>query len=147
VVITKNRNSLYYYIVMLSESDLFYYVALAIVCFIFLYIIYITLNFQNNVIESFSLGGGKSRDKKEKQTKEEKLAEQLEEQINVIEDALNMKDNKKNYSDILHDIKRRSQLSVLQSIINSNGIIDEKFINYKGMIEGLDELIEFVDKE
>jgi hypothetical protein len=132
---------------MLSESDLFYYVALAIVCFIFLYIIYITLNFQNNVIESFSLGGGKSRDKKEKQTKEEKLAEQLEEQINVIEDALNMKDNKKNYSDILHDIKRRSQLSVLQSIINSNGIIDEKFINYKGMIEGLDELIEFVDKE
>jgi len=132
---------------MLSESDLFYYVALAIVCFIFLYIIYITLNFQNNVIESFSLGGGKSRDKKVKQTKEEKLAEQLEEQINVIEDALNMKDNKKNYSDILHDIKRRSQLSVLQSIINSNGIIDEKFINYKGMIEGLDELIEFVDKE
>lgn len=132
---------------MLSESDLFYYVALAIVCFIFLYIIYITLNFQNNVIESFSLGGGKSIDKKEKQTKEEKLAEQLEEQINVIEDALNMKDNKNNYSDILHDIKRLSQLSVLQSIINSNGIIDEKFINYKGMIEGLDELIEFVDKE
>ena len=132
---------------MLSESDLFYYVALAIVCFIFLYIIYITLNFQNNVIESFSLGGGKSIDKKEKQTKEEKLAEQLEEQINVIEDALNMKDNKNNYSDILHDIKRLSQLSVLQSIINSNGIIDEKFINYKGIIEGLDELIEFVDKE
>jgi uncharacterized protein (DUF1015 family) len=105
------------------------------------------LNFQNNVIESFSLGGGKSIDKKEKQTKEEKLAEQLEEQINVIEDALNMKDNKNNYSDILHDIKRLSQLSVLQSIINSNGIIDEKFINYKGIIEGLDELIEFVDKE
>jgi hypothetical protein len=48
---------------MLSESDLFYYVALAIVCIIFLYIIYITLNFQNNVIESFSLGGGKSKDK------------------------------------------------------------------------------------
>ena len=50
---------------MLSDSDLFYYVALAIVCFIVLYIIYITLNFQNNVMESFSLGG----DKKEKQTK------------------------------------------------------------------------------
>lgn len=134
---------------MLSESDLFYYVALAIVCIIFLYIIYITLNFQNNVIESFSLGGGgKSRDKKDKQTKEEKLAEQIEESINVLEDALNMKDNKNIYSDILHNIKRREQLSVLQAIINSNGPLKANvFIDMNGMFEGIDKLIEFVDKE
>ena len=132
---------------MLSESDLFYYVALAIVCIIFLYIIYITLNFQNNVIESFSLGGGKSKDKKDKQTKEEKLAEQIEENINALEDALNMKDNKNNYSDILNGMKRRAQLSILEQIRTTGVLRDTEMNNYKKFMYTLNDLIEVVDKE
>jgi len=90
---------------MLSESDLFYYVALAIVCFIVLYIIYITLNFQNNVIESFSLGGG-SKKNKEKQSKIGKIAEEFEKYITLIEDEQNISINKDAYLDLLELSKK-----------------------------------------
>jgi hypothetical protein len=129
---------------MLSESDLFYYVALAIVCFIVLYIIYITLNFQNNVMESFSLGGG-NKDKKEKQTKESKAVERLEEENQVLEDALNIKDNKKDYVDLLQETRRKIILEGLNQIVT--GGLDDKTKWTKIAIDSIDEFIEFVDKE
>lgn len=131
---------------MLSESDMFYYVALAIVCFIVLYIIYITLNFQNNVMESFSLGGGK-KDKKENKTKEERLAELLEEQNIVLEDALKIKDNKDAYIDILNEIKRKAHLERLRDLEKDDDMNKNSRAMLKLNLESIDMLISFVEKE
>jgi hypothetical protein len=131
---------------MLSESDFFYYVALAIVFFIILYIIYISLHFQNDLIESFSLGGGK-KDKKEKKTKEEKLAELLEEQNIVLEDALKIKENKDAYINILKEIRRKAHLERLKDLEKD----DDFSKNTRGMLkfnlESIDMLISFVENE
>lgn len=138
--------SLLYNRIMLSESDFFYYVALAIVCFIVLYVIYITLNFQNNIMESFSVGGGK-KDKKEKKTKEEKLAELLEEQNIVLEDSLKIKENKDAYINILNEIRRKAHLERLKDLEKD----DDFTKNNRGMLkihlESIDMLISFVEKE
>jgi len=135
---------------MLTETDIFYYIALAIVFFIIMYVIYISLHFQNNVIESFSIGGGK--DKKEKKTKESKAVETIEQQNTVLEDVLNITDNKKDYDDILTALKRKMNLTVLQLAINTSGGSDIQ--NTSGTLavlkhahDGIDELIAFVDKE
>jgi hypothetical protein len=107
---------------MLSESDLFYYVALAIVSFIVLYIIYISLQFQNNVIESFSVGGGGSKKDnkgKEKQSKIGKIAEEFENYITLIEDEQNISINKDAYLDLLELSKKYVDLlsvSITESI-------------------------------
>jgi hypothetical protein len=103
---------------MLSESDLFYYVALAIVSFIVLYIIYISLQFQNNVIESFSIGGGSKKDKKgkEKQSKIEKSVEEFENFVTLIEDELNISINKDAYKDLLEISKKYIDLMSISSI-------------------------------
>ena len=132
---------------MLSESDLFYYVALAIVCFIVLYIIYITMNFQNNVMESFSLGGGNKDN--EKKTKEEKTLDDIENQITVLEDGLKLKDNKDIYSDILNGMKRSTNLTFLSMLVKDSKMMNDKdylsFITQYNQI--LNMTIEFVDKE
>jgi hypothetical protein len=100
---------------MLSESDLFYYVALAIVSFIVLYIIYISLQFQNNVIESFSMGGG-SKKNKEKQSKIEKSVEEFENFVTLIEDELNISINKDAYKDLLEISKKYIDLMSISFI-------------------------------
>ena len=110
---------------MLTETDIFYYIALAIVFFIVMYVIYISLHFQNNVIESFSIGGGK--DKKEKKTKESKAVETIDEQNTVLEDVLNIKDNKKDYDDILVGLKRKMNLTVLQLVRKMKILYDLSF--------------------
>jgi hypothetical protein len=97
-------------------------VALAIVSFIVLYIIYISLQFQNNVIESFSVGGGGSKkDKKgkEKQSKIGKIAEEFENYITLIEDEQNISINKDAYLDLLELSKKYVDLlsvSITESI-------------------------------
>ena len=45
----------------MNETDWFYYIALAIATFVVIYIIYISLQFQNNMMEGFSMGGSKSK--------------------------------------------------------------------------------------
>ena len=135
---------------MLTETDIFYYIALAIVIFIVAYVIYISLHFQNNVIESFSIGGGK--DKKEKKTKESKAVETIEQQNTVLEDVLKITDNKKDYDDILTALKRKMNLITLQFVIQASGggDLDKLSVVLAGLKDahnGIDELIEFVDKE
>jgi hypothetical protein len=135
---------------MLTETDIFYYIALAIVFFIIMYVIYISLHFQNNVIESFSIGGGK--DKKEKKTKESKAVETIEQQNTVLEDVLNITDNKKDYDDILTALKRKINLITLQFVIHTSGASDLDKLSgalagLKHAHDGIDELIAFVDKE
>ena len=135
---------------MLTETDIFYYIALAIVIFIVAYVFYISLHFQNNVIESFSIGGGK--DKKEKKTKESKMVETIEQQNTVLEDVLNITDNKKDYDDILTALKRKMNLIALQLAINTSGSSDIQstavaLAGLKHAHDGIDELIAFVDKE
>ena len=139
---------------MLTESELFYYIGLAIVCFIIMYIMYITLHLQNNVIESFSLGGG-GKDKKEKKTKESKMVETIEQQNTLLEDVLKITDNKKDYDDILIGLKRKINLTVLNLAVNASGSSNDNdmkntavaLAGLKHAHDGIDELIEFVDKE
>ena len=139
---------------MLTETDIFYYIALAIVIFIVAYVIYISLHFQNNVIESFSLGGG-GKDKKEKKTKESKMVETIDEQNTLLEDVLKITDNKKDYDDILTALKRKLNLTVLNLAVNAAGSSNDNdmkntavaLAGLKHAHDGIDELIEFVDKE
>ena len=139
---------------MLTESELFYYIGLAIVCFIIMYIMYITLHLQNNVIESFSIGGG-GKDKKEKKTKESKAVEAIEQEITVLEDVLKITDNKKDYDDILIGLKRKINLIALGFAVNTAGSSNDNdmkmtaaaLAGLKHAHDGIDELIEFVDKE
>ena len=138
---------------MLTETDIFYYIALAIVFFIIMYVIYISLHFQNNVIESFSIGGGK--DKKEKKTKESKMVETIDEQNTLLEDVLKITDNKKDYDDILTALKRKLNLTVLNLAVNAAGSSNDNdmkntavaLAGLKHAHDGIDELIAFVDKE
>ena len=139
---------------MLTETDIFYYIALAIVIFIVAYVIYISLHFQNNVIESFSLGGG-GKDKKEKKKKESKMVETIDNQNTILEDVLKITDNKKDYDDILIGLKRRMNLIVLNLAVNASGSSNDHDIQNTALTlaglkhahDGIDELIEFVDKE
>jgi len=80
-----------------------------------LYIIYITLNFQNNVIESFSLGGG-SKKNKEKQSKIEKSVEEFEKFVTLIEDELNISIIKDAYKDLLEISKKYIDLMSISFI-------------------------------
>ena len=104
------------------------------------------MHFQNDLIESFSVGGGK-KDKKEKKTKEEKLAELLEEQNIVLEDALKIKENKDAYINILKEIRRKAHLERLKDLEKD----DELSKNTRGMLkfhlDSIDMLISFVENE
>ncbi len=138
---------------MLTQTDIFYYIALAIVIFIVAYVIYISLHFQNNFIESFSIGSvGGGKDKKEKKSKESKSVEAIEDQNTLLEDVLEITDNKKDYDDILTALKRKLNLTALQLVIQTSGGSNSDKLSVvlaelKHAHNGIDELIEFVDKE
>jgi hypothetical protein len=106
------------------------------------------LNFQNNVIESFSLGGG-SKKNKEKQSKIEKSVEEFEKFVTLIEDELNISINKDAYLDLLEISKKYIDLmsiSITELIVKDatyiyknhqivTGIKAFKDIVYSGDIE------------
>jgi len=97
-------------------------------------------------MESFSLGGGK-KDKKENKTKEERLAELLEEQNIVLEDALKIKDNKDAYIDILNEIKRKAHLERLRDLEKDDDMNKNSRAMLKLNLESIDMLISFVENE
>lgn len=126
---------------MLFESELIYYIVLAIIIFIILYIVYISLQFQNNVIEKFTLGNNK----KENKSKEEKMIKTLEQQNIALEDVLNLDINKKNYVNMLNKIKRKVNLESLNQILNKG--LDDNIKTLKDTNDSIDDLIDFIEND
>jgi hypothetical protein len=133
---------------MISETDVYYYIALAIVFVLMLYVIYISLRVQNNVIEGF-LGSDNKKDNKNK-TEVEKGIENL---INInsrMEDALKVRDNKSYYSDMLDEYQKRMNYYILIMMVSlSSGnkeVRDSDIIQLSGMIAGLKHFDDGIEK-
>lgn len=130
---------------MSSNTEIFYYISLAVIIFIVAYIIYITLHFQNNTIETFSLGG-KDKKKKEKQSDASKASEIVENEIEKLQDAIDIDVNKTDIKDILENLKEYYNIKIINNIVNNsiNGNIDGSMIEiltYKFVKESLDEMV------
>ena len=136
----------------MNETDWFYYIALAIATFVVIYIIYISLQFQNNMMEGFSIGGVK-KDKKD-ETNAEKAADTIDDKNTKLEDALKISDNKEAFMTILESMKKNLNLSVMTVILNlsnSNGS-DENISKEIGVytaglkhsLDGIEELEAFL---
>ena len=136
----------------MNETDWFYYIALAIATFVVIYIIYISLQFQNNMMEGFSIGGVK-KDKKD-ETNAEKAADTIDDKNTKLEDALKISDNKEAFMTILESMKKNLNLSVMTVILNlsnSNGS-DENIskdigiytAGLKHSLDGIEELEAFL---
>lgn len=132
---------------MSSNTEIFYYISLAVIIFIVSYIIYITLHFQNNTIETFSLGGGgKDKKKKEKQSDASKASEIVENEIEKLQDAIDIDVNKEDIKDILENVKEYYNIKIINNIVKNsiNGNIDGSMLeifSYKFVKESLDEMI------
>ena len=88
----------------MNETDWFYYIALAIATFVVIYIIYISLQFQNNMMEGFSMGGG-GADKGKSKGKDDSSAvgqsvDIMYEENTKIEEGLKLSDNKDEYKNM-----------------------------------------------
>jgi len=96
-----------------------------------------------NYFEGFGLGGGGggekgSKDKKENKPKGAKMVEAVDKENAVLEDSLNISDNKNDYIEYLAGLKRKEMLSALDHLVKSGGGV--------GMGE-IDLLIEFLGNE
>jgi hypothetical protein len=106
----------------MNETDWFYYIALAIISFIILYIMYISLHFQNNIIEGLSIGGigGGGSKKKSKNTDDgssaTKSVDTLYDDNTKLEDILKVEDNKDEYKNMLELLKTNLRLNAVQSL-------------------------------
>ena len=104
----------------MNETDWFYYIALAIVSFIILYIMYISLHFQNNIIEGLSIGGvgGGGRAKKDNNdgSAASKSVDTLYDENTKLEDILKMADNKDEYKNMLDLLKTNLRLNAVQAL-------------------------------
>jgi hypothetical protein len=109
----------------MNETDWFYYIALAIATFVVIYIIYISLQFQNNMMEGFSMGGGGADKGKSKGKGEGNVVGQsvdvMYEENTKIEEGIKLSDNKDEYKNMLELIKSNLRLNALQSIAKTAG--------------------------
>jgi len=132
---------------MSSNNEIFYYISLALIMFIVAYIIYITLHFQNNTIETFSLGGGgKDKKKKEKQSEASKASEIVENEIEKLQGLIDIDVNKEDIKDILENLKEYYNIKIINNIVNNSikGNIDGSMIEiltYKFVKESIDEMV------
>lgn len=135
----------------MEKTDIIYYLSIGIICFIILYIIYISVNFNNSQednLENFSLGGiGKDKkDKKDKKNKKssskvEKAIENLETENEKLDDIIDMDNESDNIKKLLEIYKENIDKQMLKNIIDNPqniGLIGM----YKLNIESLDMLIE-----
>ena len=132
----------------MEKTDIIYYLSIGIICFIILYIIYISVNFNNSQednLENFSLGGiGKDKkDKKDKKSssKVEKAIENLETENEKLDDIIDMDNESDNIKKLLEIYKENIDKQMLKNIIDNPqniGLIGM----YKLNIESLDMLIE-----
>ena len=109
----------------MNETDWFYYIALAIATFVVIYIIYISLQFQNNMMEGFSMGGG-GADKGKSKGKDDSSAvgqsvDIMYEDNTKIEEGIKLEDNKDEYKNMLELVKSNLRLNALQSISKTAG--------------------------
>lgn len=106
----------------MNETDWFYYIALAIVSFIILYIMYISLHFQNNIIEGLSIGGvgGGSKKKSNSDNNDgsaaSKSVDTLYDDNTKLEDILKMENNKDEYKNMLDLLKTNLRLNAVQAL-------------------------------
>ena len=133
---------------MPSNTEIFYYISLASIIFIVAYIIYITIHFQNNTIETFSLGGGggKEKKKKEKQSEASKASELVEGEIEKLQDAIDIDTNKQDIKNILENLKEYYSMKIINNIVNNSikGNLDGNMFeiqSYKFIKESIDDLI------
>ena len=109
----------------MNETDWFYYIALAIATFVVIYIIYISLQFQNNMMEGFSIGGGAKGEKKSKGKDDSSAVGQsvdiMYEDNTKIEEGIKLEDNKDEYKNMLELVKSNLRLNALQSISKTAG--------------------------
>jgi hypothetical protein len=105
----------------MNETDWFYYIALAIVSFIILYIMYISLHFQNNIIEGLSIGGGGSKKKSDNNdgSAATKSVDTLYNDNTKLEDVLKLADNKDEYVNMIDLLKTNLRLNAVQSLTNT----------------------------
>ena len=106
----------------MNETDWFYYIALAIISFIILYIMYISLHFQNNIIEGLSIGGiGDGGSKKKSNNNNDgsaatKSVDTLYDDNTKLEDILKIENNKDEYKNMLELLKTNLRLNAVQSL-------------------------------
>jgi len=101
----------------MNETDWFYYIALAIVSFIILYIMYISLHFQNNIIEGLSIGnGGSKKSDNNDGSAISKSVDTLYDDNTKLEDILKVEDNKDKYKNMLELLKTNLRLNAVQSL-------------------------------
>jgi len=108
----------------MNETDWFYYIALAIATFVVIYIIYISLQFQNNMMEGFSMGGGGDKGKSKGKDDSSAVGQSVDiiyEDNTKIEEGLKLSDNKDEYKNMLELIKSNLRLNALQSISKTAG--------------------------
>lgn len=140
----------------MNETDWFYYIALAIATFVVIYIIYISLQFQNNMMEGFSMGGGAKKDKKDKkkdETKVEKALDAMDDKNTQLEDILKIPENKENYIKLIDSTRRNADLSIMNIVIDSvsNDEVMKTFIpmfaGFRAFREELNDVETFINNE
>jgi hypothetical protein len=132
---------------MISETDVYYYIALAVVVILMLYVIYISLRVQNNLMEGF-LGSDSNKDNKDK-TQLEKSIENLVTMNTRLEDVLKVRDNKSYYSDLLDEYQKRMNYQLLMMVSLASGnkdVKDSEIMNISGMVAGLKHFDEGIEK-
>ena len=132
---------------MISETDIYYYIALAIVFVLMLYVIYISLRVQNNLMEGF-LGSDSNKDNKDK-TEIEKSIENLKSMNTRLEDVLKVRDNKSYYSDLLDEYQKRMNYQLLMMVSLASGnkeVRDNEIMNISGMVAGLKHFDDGIEK-
>ncbi len=132
---------------MISEADVYYYIALAIVLVLMLYVIYISLRVQNNLMEGF-LGSDSNKDNKNK-TELEKSIENLVSMNTRLEDILKVRDNKSYYSDLLDEYQKRMNYQLLMMVSLASGnkdVKDSEIMNISGMVAGLKHFDDGIEK-
>jgi hypothetical protein len=132
---------------MISETDVYYYIALAVVVILMLYVIYISLRVQNNLMEGF-LGSDSNKDNKNK-TEIEKSIENLISMNTRLEDVLKVRDNKSYYSDLLDEYQKRMNYQLLMMVSLASGnkeVRDNEIMNISGMVAGLKHFDEGIEK-
>jgi len=132
---------------MISETDVYYYIALAVVVILMLYVIYISLRVQNNLMEGF-LGSNSNKDNKNK-TEIEKSIENLVTMNTRLEDVLKVRDNKSYYSDLLDEYQKRMNYQLLMMVSLASGnkeVRDNEIMNISGMVAGLKHFDEGIEK-
>jgi len=132
---------------MISETDVYYYIALAVVVILMLYVIYISLRVQNNLMEGF-LGSNSNKDNKDK-TQLEKSIENLVTMNTRLEDVLKVRDNKSYYSNLLDEYQKRMNYQLLMMVSLASGnkeVRDNEIMNISGMVAGLKHFDEGIEK-